>query len=131
MYDLPHHKESDQEEIIRFMKDHPFVFLTGSDTANRPVVTQVPVFIDERDGKYFLTGHIMRDTDHHKAFEQNKKAHRLARTARAIRQSLLRKAQDTNLFFLHWILPDTRVFLSWINSAKGKSWHCRSRPADL
>jgi transcriptional regulator len=35
------------------------------------VATQVPVFIDEKDGKLFLTGHIMRNTDHHKAFEQN------------------------------------------------------------
>ena len=71
MYDLPNHKEKDLEEIIQFMKDHPFVFLTGSDAANKPVATQIPVFIDERDGKYFLTGHIMRNTDHHKAFEQN------------------------------------------------------------
>lgn len=54
------------------MKDHPFVFITGSDAANKPVATQIPVFIDEKDGKYFLTGHIMRNTDHHKAFEQNK-----------------------------------------------------------
>jgi transcriptional regulator len=71
MYDLPHHKEKDPGEIIRFMKEHPFVFLTGSDAAHKPVVTQVPVFIDEKEGKYFLTGHIMRNTDHHKAFEQN------------------------------------------------------------
>jgi len=28
-------------------------------------------FIDEKDGKLFLTGHMMRQTDHHKAFEQN------------------------------------------------------------
>ena len=72
MYDLPHYKEKNQEVLIQFMKDHPFVFLTGSDAANKPVATQVPVFIDEKDGKYFLTGHIMRNTDHHKAFEQNK-----------------------------------------------------------
>lgn len=71
MYDLPHHKENDPEVIIQFMKDHPFVFITGSDGKNNPVVTQVPVFIDEKEGKYFLTGHIMRNTDHHKAFEQN------------------------------------------------------------
>lgn len=74
MYDLPHHKEKDQEEIIRFMKDYPFVFLTGSNAANEPVATQIPVFIDEKNGKYFLTGHIMRNTDHHKAFEQNTNA---------------------------------------------------------
>lgn len=72
MYDLPHHKEKDHEEIIQFMKEHPFVFLTGSDAANQPVATQVPVFMDEKNGKHFLTGHIMRNTDHHKAFEQNK-----------------------------------------------------------
>src|SRR5687767_7623873 len=72
MYDLPHHKEEDQEELLRFMKEHPFVFLTGSDAAGKPAATQVPVFIDEREGKYFLTGHIMRNTDHHKAFVQNK-----------------------------------------------------------
>jgi len=72
MYDLPHHKEKNHQEVIQFMKDHPFVFITGSDSANKPVATQIPVFIDEKDGKYFLTGHIMRNTDHHKAFEQNK-----------------------------------------------------------
>lgn len=72
MYDLPHHKEKDQNEVIQYMKDHPFVFLTGSDADNKPVVTQIPVFIDEKEGKYFLTGHIMRNTDHHKAFEHNK-----------------------------------------------------------
>lgn len=72
MYNLPHHKEQNQEEIIQFMKDHSFIFLTGSDVADKPVATQVPVFIDEKGGRYFLTGHIMRNTDHHKAFEQNK-----------------------------------------------------------
>jgi transcriptional regulator len=71
MYDLPHYKEKNHKEIIQFMKEYPFVFISGSDAANKPVATQIPVFIDEKDGKYFLTGHIMRNTDHHKAFEQN------------------------------------------------------------
>jgi transcriptional regulator len=71
MYDLPYFKEKDQEEIIQFMRQHPFALLSGCDADNKPVATQVPVFIDEKDGKYFLTGHIMRNTDHHKAFEQN------------------------------------------------------------
>lgn len=73
MYDVSYFKEEDHDEVIQFMKDHPFVFLTGSDTEYNPVVTQVPVFIDEKDGRYFLTGHIMRNTDHHKAFVQNNK----------------------------------------------------------
>jgi transcriptional regulator len=71
MYNLPYFKEGDQEVVLEFMRKHPFVFLTGVDGESKPVATQVPVFIDERDGKLFLTGHIMRNNDHHKAFEKN------------------------------------------------------------
>jgi transcriptional regulator len=71
MYNLPYFKEEDTEEVLRFMREHPFVFLSGVDAQNKPVATQVPVFIDEKDGKLFLSGHIMRNNDHHKAFEQN------------------------------------------------------------
>jgi transcriptional regulator len=71
MYNLPYFKEKDQDVVLKFMREHPFVFLTGVNEENKPVATQVPVFIDERDGKLFLTGHIMRNNDHHKAFEKN------------------------------------------------------------
>ena len=71
MYSLPYFKEGDQEVVLEFMRKHPFVFLSGVNEENKPVATQVPVFIDERDGKLFLTGHIMRNNDHHKAFEKN------------------------------------------------------------
>ena len=71
MYNLPYYKEQDADEVMQFIREHPFAFLAGSDAANNPVATQIPVFIDEKDGKIFLTGHIMRNTDHHKAFEQN------------------------------------------------------------
>ena len=50
------------------MRNHPFVFLAGVDAENKPVATQVPVFIDERDGKLYLSGHMMKQTDHQKAF---------------------------------------------------------------
>jgi len=71
MYDLPQYKEQDAEIVKQFIREHPFAFLTGCDAENKPVATQIPVFIDEKDGRLFLTGHIMRNTDHHKAFEQN------------------------------------------------------------
>ena len=71
MYNLPYFKEEDGEVVLEFMRKHPFVFLTGVNEDNKPVATQVPVFIDEKEGKLFLTGHIMKNTDHHKAFEQN------------------------------------------------------------
>ena len=71
MYDLPYYKENDKEEILNFIQNHPFAFLAGCDENQKPVATQVPVFIEERNGVYFLTGHIMRKTDHYMAFTKN------------------------------------------------------------
>lgn len=71
MYSLPYFKEEDGSVVLEFMRTHPFAFLVGCDEDNKPVATQVPLFIDERDGKLFLSGHIMKKTDHHRAFKQN------------------------------------------------------------
>lgn len=71
MYDLPHHKAKNEQGIIEFVGKYPFAFLTGSDSENKPVATQVPVFIEEKNGKKVLRGHLMRNTEHHKAFLQN------------------------------------------------------------
>lgn len=71
MYKNSQFKEQDPGVVMQFIKEHSFAFLCGVDAGQRPVATQVPVFIDERDGKLFLSGHIMRNTDHHKAFMQN------------------------------------------------------------
>ncbi|MCW3110891.1 MAG: hypothetical protein JWQ09_5397, partial [Segetibacter sp.] len=53
------------------MHHHPFVVLTGCDAKNHPVATHVPVLLEEREDKLFLLGHIMKQTDHHKALMQN------------------------------------------------------------
>jgi transcriptional regulator len=71
MYDLPYHKEQDEQVIKEFIDQHPFAFLTGCDSENKAVATQVPVFIEEKNGRKILSGHIMRNTDHHKAFLHN------------------------------------------------------------
>jgi transcriptional regulator len=71
MYDLPYHKEKDDLVIKAFVDQYPFAFLTGCDAENKPVVTQIPVFIEEKDGRKLLRGHIMKNTDHHKAFLKN------------------------------------------------------------
>lgn len=102
MYNLPYFKGKDAAEVFQFMKDYPFVFLTGVDNANRPVVTQVPVFIDEKDGKLFLSGHIMRNTDHHRAFEQN--PHALAVFSG----------------------PHTYVSATWYTQSMGSTWNYMS-----
>ena len=72
MYNLPYYKEKDPQVIKEFIDQHPFAFLIGCDSENRPVATQVPVFIEEQNGRKILRGHIMRNTDHHKAFGDNK-----------------------------------------------------------
>lgn len=71
MYDLPCYKEKDYEVIKQFIDDHPFAFLSGCDAENKPVATQIPVFIEQEEGKQILRGHIMKNTDHHKAFMNN------------------------------------------------------------
>ncbi len=54
------------------MKAHPFVTLVANDGLSTEA-TQVPVLLDERDGKLFLLAHIMRKTSHHLAIEKNPK----------------------------------------------------------
>ena len=71
MYNLPYHKEKNPQVIKEFIDQHPFAFVTGCDSENKPIATQVPVFIEEQNGKKILRGHIMKNTDHHKAFLHN------------------------------------------------------------
>jgi len=56
------------------MEEYPFAFMTGSKLNGEQVATQIPILIEERDGELYLQGHIMRNTDHHKAFIENPKA---------------------------------------------------------
>jgi transcriptional regulator len=74
MYNLSYFKENDKAVIREFIHDFPFGFLTGSDKSGRQVATQIPMLLEERDGGLFLQGHIMRNTDHHKAFAENPQA---------------------------------------------------------
>ncbi|MGZ3839550.1 MAG: FMN-binding negative transcriptional regulator [Flavisolibacter sp.] len=71
MYNLPYFKEKDPQAVIAFIHQHPFAFMVGCDDQNRPVATQIPVFLEQREEGIFLTGHMMRQTDHHLAFEKN------------------------------------------------------------
>ncbi len=72
MYNLPYHKEQNEQVIREFVEQHPFAFLTGCDSENKPIATQVPVFIEDIGDRKVLRGHLMKNTDHHKAFSNNK-----------------------------------------------------------
>jgi transcriptional regulator len=71
MYDLPNHKAKNEDDIRDFIARYPFAFVTGVDAENKPVATQVPVFLEEENGRKILRAHIMKNTDHHKAFMHN------------------------------------------------------------
>ena len=71
MYNLPYYKEPKEEVVKEFIDKHPFAFISGCDAENKPIVTQLPVFIENRKGKKVLRGHLMKNTDHHKAFLHN------------------------------------------------------------
>ncbi|MEZ4874884.1 MAG: FMN-binding negative transcriptional regulator [Flavobacteriaceae bacterium] len=71
MYALPYFKDHNPQAVFPFIKEHPFAFLTGSFSNGKPVATQVPMLLEEREGQWYLQGHIMRNTDHHKAFVEN------------------------------------------------------------
>lgn len=74
MYDLPYHKEQNEQVIHDFIAEHPFALLSGCDADGKPVASQVPVFLEEREGRLVLSGHLMRNTDHHRAFLHNHNA---------------------------------------------------------
>jgi transcriptional regulator len=74
MYNFSYFKEKDRRTLLEFMREHPFAFLTGSTSSGGQVATQIPILVEEREGELYLQGHIMRKTDHHKAFVENPQA---------------------------------------------------------
>ncbi len=74
MYNFSYFKEQDKQTILDLIEEHPFAFMTGSFLSGKQVATQIPVLLEERNGELYLHGHIMRNTDHHKAFIENPNA---------------------------------------------------------
>lgn len=74
MYPFSYFKESDKQVLLNFVRQHPFAFLTGSFANGQQVATQVPILLEERLGHWYAQGHIMKQTDHHKAFTENPNA---------------------------------------------------------
>jgi transcriptional regulator len=74
MYHFSYFKEKDRKAILDFMQENPFAMLTGSTASGDPIATQIPFLLEERGDELILQGHIMRQTDHHKAFMENPKA---------------------------------------------------------
>ena len=74
MYSFPYFKDKDPQRVMDFIRAHPFAFLSGTDSKGVPIATQIPVLAKEEDGKLVFHGHIMKDTDHYRAFTGNPNA---------------------------------------------------------
>lgn len=70
MYKSNHYNEVREEDMIAFMNQHAFALITGAGE-KFPVATQLPLQVSKKDGKIILSGHMMRGTDHFRAFEKN------------------------------------------------------------
>ncbi|HMC86364.1 MAG TPA: FMN-binding negative transcriptional regulator, partial [Chitinophagaceae bacterium] len=74
MYDIPYFKAGHPDDVIAFMRAHPFALICGSDINGKPVATQVPFLFMQRGDKLFLQGHFMKKQDHTNAFHHNPNA---------------------------------------------------------
>jgi transcriptional regulator len=74
MYDIPYFKAGHPEEVLAYMRAHPFALICGADGKGMPVATQVPFLFDQRGDQLFLQGHFMKKQDHTKVFYENPNA---------------------------------------------------------
>ena len=70
MYKLPYFTEENEEVVFDFMQKNSFAIITGCNQVF-PVATHVPLDVKKEGGKIIFTGHMMKNTDHHKAFSQS------------------------------------------------------------
>jgi transcriptional regulator len=70
MYKFSYFTEEDNDKVIDFIKENPFAIITGFGDPY-PVASHIPLEVEIINGQLFLSGHLMKNTDHHKAFMQN------------------------------------------------------------
>ena len=71
MYDIGYFKAEEKQDILAFMQAHSFATVIGTNQ-QLPVASHLPLHIVEENNELFLSGHLMRKSAHHLAFEKNK-----------------------------------------------------------
>lgn len=71
MYNILKYKEKDKKIIHEFIAKYPFAFLSGCNAENSPIATQLPLFFETQNTQSILYGHLMKDSDHYRAFIEN------------------------------------------------------------
>ncbi len=72
MYDLKPYKAKSDEEVLTFIENNPFALICAVDDTSSYCATHLPFLLDRREEGLFLQAHVMKHTDHYKAFEHNK-----------------------------------------------------------
>lgn len=57
MYVAPHFRVTDPEKVLEFIRSNPFGILVASQS-NIPLASHIPFWLEEREGNYFLLGHL-------------------------------------------------------------------------
>ena len=71
MYDIGHFKSEEKKDLLAFMRAHSFATVIGTNE-QIPVATHLPLHIVEENNDLIFSGHLMRNTNHYLAFENNK-----------------------------------------------------------
>ena len=70
MYKLPYFTETDNNKIFSFIEENALATVIGTGV-EFPVASHLTLQMENDGDKLFLKGHMMRKTDHHRAFEKN------------------------------------------------------------
>lgn len=72
MYRPPYYAVTDQEEMISFMRHHPFALLICAD-GDDPIATHLPLEVEAREDALYLSGHFARSNPQGAMLEQGSK----------------------------------------------------------
>jgi len=70
MYKVAYYNDVPHERMVAFMKANSMAIVIGFGL-EYPAASHLPLELIEENGKTKLSGHLMRKTDHHLAFEKN------------------------------------------------------------
>lgn len=74
MYNVPDFKDNNPATLINFMRHHPFALLCAALANGVPQATHLPLLVSLQNDNILLRGHMMKNTSHHLAWQQNPQA---------------------------------------------------------
>lgn len=72
MYPMPEFQEKDRDQILEFVRRHPFAMVAAVDQTGSVVATHIPLLVSDDSEAIVLRGHVMRKTEHWHAFHHSR-----------------------------------------------------------